>query len=188
MSRTLLGISTASLADLVTRCRAGDRKAQEQLFQSYYSDFLKLCLRYAPDVPSAEAALSDAFFKIFTKIDGYGGTGSFEGWMRRIVVTTCLSHLRSSGAPADALPEADGDWLPVAGGHTPNEGPGRLSMQEALACIHTLPPMQRAVFNLYVFDGYAHREIAGMLGIGESTAQAHLSNARKTLRTLLQPR
>ena len=84
-----------SEAQIIAGCRAADRRAQESLFQKYYSDFRKTCLRYATDDQEAEAMLSDAFFKIFTKISGYTGAGSFEGWMRQIVVNTCLSAVRT---------------------------------------------------------------------------------------------
>lgn len=174
-------METLSATDLITACRAGDRKAQEQIFRSYYSDFLKVCLRYAADVPAAEAALSDAFYKIFTKMNSYTGAGSFEGWMRRIVVNTCLSHLRISRDANLSLPPSG--ELPDNGGHTLNDALSRIGIQELMRLIQSLPATSRAVFNLYVFDGYSHKEIAGELGISEGTSHWHLSSARQWLRS-----
>jgi RNA polymerase sigma factor (sigma-70 family) len=178
-------LETALLPDLVARCRASDRKAQEHIFRSYYSDYLKICLRYANDQPEAEAMLSDAFFKIFTKIDSYTGAGHFEGWMRRIVVNTCLTYYRnynSSNSPAP-LPESDATPTNGHSLQTMNEALSNLGLQELTKLIQKLPPVSRTVFNLYVFDGFSHKEISSQLGISEGTSHWHLSNARKWLRS-----
>jgi RNA polymerase sigma-70 factor (ECF subfamily) len=174
-------LETLSLTDLITACRAGDRKAQEQIFRSYYSDFLKICLRYAADAPAAEAALSDAFYKIFTKMDTYTGKGSFEGWMRQIVVNTCLSQIRSNKDKEVALPPSG--EVPDGNVHAMNDALSRIGIQELLRLIQSLPVTSRTVFNLYVFEGYSHKEIAGQLGISEGTSHWHLSSARQWLRS-----
>ncbi len=174
-------METLSATDLVAACRAGDRKAQEQIFRSHYSDFLKVCLRYAADVPAAEAALSEAFYKIFTKMDSYTGAGSFEGWMRRIVVNTCLSALRGRKEVSIELPPSG--EAAEGGGHSLNDALSRLGIQELMRLIQSLPPTRRAVFNLYVFEGYSHKEIAVELGMSEGTSQWHLSSARQWLRS-----
>ena len=176
------------MPDLAARCRSADRKAQEHIFRTYYSDYLKICLRYAADRHAAELMLSDAFFRIFTKADSYQGTGSFEGWMRRIVVNTCLSHLRSAGNhAAQPLPGGssgeDGHLVQTAALQSDNDALSRLGMQELIRLIQALPPVSRTVFNLYVFDGYTHKEIAASLGISEGTSQWHLSTARQWLRS-----
>jgi RNA polymerase sigma factor (sigma-70 family) len=180
-------LETILLPDLVARCRASDRKAQEHIFRSYYSDFLKICLRYANDQQEAEAMLSDAFFKIFTKIDSYSGTGPFEAWMRRIVVNTCLTHFRNynSTNTHTSLPESD--TTPTNGPNlqATNDALSRLGMQELIRLIQSLPPMSRTVFNLYIFEGYSHKEIAGHLGISEGTSHWHLSSARQWLKSKL---
>jgi len=170
--------------DLVARCRAADRKAQEHIFSSYYSDFLKICLRYANDQPGAEAMLSDAFFKIFTKIESYSGTGSFEGWMRRIVVNTCLTHCRTYNSQHDR-PREDPESNHTAGLQSTNDAFSRLGMRELTRLIQSLPPMSRTVFNLFIFEGYSHREIAGQLNITEGTSHWHVNNARRWLKSKL---
>jgi RNA polymerase sigma-70 factor (ECF subfamily) len=172
--------------DLVARCKAADRKAQEHIFRTYYSDFLKICLRYANDQPGAEAMLSDAFFKIFTKIDSYTGAGAFEGWMRRIVVNTCLTHFRTYGSnKASALPEPDNDSGDSLNLQTTNEALSRLGMQELARLIQSMPPMSRTVFNLFIFEGYSHKEIANLLDISEGTSHWHVCSARKWLKSKL---
>jgi RNA polymerase sigma-70 factor (ECF subfamily) len=174
-------LETLSLTDLITACRAGERRAQEQIFRSYYSDFLKICLRYAADTPAAEAALSDAFYKIFTKMDTYTGTGSFEGWMRQIVVNTCLTHIRSNKDTGVLLPPSG--EVPDSSAHSLNDALSRMGIQELMRLIQTLPATSRTVFNLYVFEGYSHKEIAAQLGISEGTSHWHLSSARQWLRS-----
>ncbi len=174
------------LPDLVARCRAADRKAQEHIFRTYYSDFLKICLRYAHDGPAAEAMLSDAFFKIFTKIESYAGTGPFEAWMRRIVVNTCLTHVRNNGDDRKTgLPDDDGAGPIHNGMHTTNEALSRIGIRELTKLIQSLPPVSRTVFNLYVFEGCSHKEIANHLGISEGTSHWHLSTARQWIRSRL---
>lgn len=174
-----------SEAHLIAGLRAADRRAQETLFRTYYSDFRKTCLRYATDEQEAEGMLSDAFFKIFTKIDGYSGAGSFEGWMRQIVVNTCLSAVRTRvgrRAVMVAMPEDDPgvDTLPASA-----EAVSKLAFDDLIRLIGRLPAASRAVFNLYIFDGYSHREIARELGISEGTSHWHLSTARRWLQTQL---
>lgn len=174
------------LPDLVARCRAADRKAQEHIFRTYYSDFLKICLRYANDRQGADAMLSDAFFKIFTKIDSFTGAGPFEAWMRRIVVNTCLTHFRNYGGNHDKqLPDADSATTVNHGMQAPNEALSRLGIQELTHLIQSLPPMSRTVFNLYIFEGYSHKEIAVQLGISEGTSHWHVSTARQWLKSKL---
>lgn len=180
--------ATFSEAQIIAGCRAGDRRAQENLFQAYYSDFRKVCLRYATDGQEAEAMLSDAFFKIFTKISGYTGAGSFEGWMRQIVVNTCLSAVRTRlgrRAVMVTMPEED-TAFDAAPHQTHNEAVSSLGFEELMRLIQRLPTVSRAVFNLYIFDGFSHREIAERLGISEGTSHWHLSTARRWLQTQLQ--
>ncbi len=138
-----------------------------------------MCLRYASDEQAANSMLSDAFFKIFTRIDTYKREGSFEGWMRRIVVNTCLSHVRSTASRRSEPVEDCG----VYGAHlsTSNEAISSLGIREIAGFIRQLPPMSRAVFNLYVFEGYSHKEISARLKMSEGTSHWHLSKARQWL-------
>lgn len=179
-------METLQLPELIAGCRRGEHKAQQQLFRTYYGEHLKICLRYAADRPGAEAALSDAFFKIFTKIAHFREDGPFEAWMRRIVVNTCLTHVRNySGGATQAWPEA-GDAEPVGQSQqSVNEALSRLGIQELTKLIQSLPPVSRTVFNLAIFEGYSHKEIAAQLNISEGTSYWHLSSARTWLKSKL---
>ncbi len=167
------------MLELADRCARSDRSAQAALFHHFQSDFLKVCLRYASDEQDANSMLSDAFFKIFTRIETYKREGSFEGWMLRIVVNTCLSHVRSAASKRSDLVE---DFAPYDSRMaTANQAISSLGIKEIAGLIRRLPPMSRAVFNLYVFDGYSHKEIAAELKMSEGTSHWHLSKARQWL-------
>lgn len=123
--------------------------------------------------------LSDAFFKIFTRIETFKKEGSFEGWMRRIVVNTCLSHVRSATSRrSDSVEDFSTLGTQMA---TSNDAISSLGLREIAALIRQLPPMSRAVFNLYVFEGYSHKEISAELKMSEGTSHWHLSKARQWL-------
>jgi RNA polymerase sigma factor (sigma-70 family) len=180
---------TFSEAELIAGCRAADRKAQEHLFRTYYSDFLKVCLRYAADTQEANSMLSDAFFKIFTKASTYSGSGSFEGWMRQVVINTCLTAVRtrlSHRAVVMALPGENAELPEHPDRSAQNDAVSNMGYQELTRLIQGLPTVSRTVFNLYVFEGYSHREIAAQLGISEGTSHWHLSTARQWLKSKLQ--
>jgi RNA polymerase sigma-70 factor (ECF subfamily) len=128
--------------------------------------------------------LSDAFFKIFTKIDTYTGAGPFEAWMRRIVINTCLTHFRNYGGDS-AAPLPDADTVSRNNHHlqAPNDALSRIGIKELTSLIQNMPPMSRTVFNLYIFEGYSHKEIAAQLGISEGTSHWHVSSARQWLKS-----
>lgn len=129
----------------------------------------------------ADEILNDAFFKVFTKIETYSGMGSFEGWIKRIVVNTITDHLRKyiknqQVYNASEMPEEV---------YMSEDIVGKLSYKELLAVVHELPDTQRAVFNLYVFEELKHKEIAETLGISEVNSRWHLNDARKRLKEKL---
>ena len=143
-----------------------------------------ICIRYAGDRESAQDILQDGFITLFTKLDDYKGDGSFEGWARRIFVTTALMYLRKK----DVLKMSDD--LDLARGlkadtvtQTQN-----LGYKELMELIMTLPPGFRTVFNLYALEGYSHKEIGEMLGISETTSRTQLSRARIWLQNKIKER
>lgn len=172
----------ADLADLLLRCGRREPAAQRQLYARYAGRMLGVARRYVRTLPEAEDILQDAFVKVFTRLDGFRAEGSFEGWVRRIVVTTALNHWqngqhRRPHLLLDEVPEppaAEADAF------------DRLSVAEVLALMEQLPDGCRLVLNLYAVDGYTHGEIAELLGIQESTSKAQLSRARKQLHLLHQ--
>lgn len=167
--------------DIIEGCRRNDRTLQEHLYKKYYSLFLKLCARYARDMHDAEQLVQDGFLKIFNHMNDYSGKGSFEGWMRRIVVNTCLDYLKSKylkNAMQLHFPNeiADSGTFSIN-----NNALDKIAMKDLLGIIQTLPPMSRTVFNLFVFEGYSHKEIGKILEMSEGTSQWHVNNARKSL-------
>jgi RNA polymerase sigma-70 factor (ECF subfamily) len=143
-----------------------------------------ICIRYAGDRESAQDVLQDGFITLFTKLDDFKGDGSFEGWARRIFVTTALMHLRRK----DALKMSDD--LDLARGlkaETVSQTQN-LGYKELMELIMTLPPGFRTVFNLYAIEGYSHKEIGDMLGISETTSRTQLSRARIWLQNKIKER
>ena len=143
---------------------------------------LGVARRYAQSVPEAEDILQDAFVKAFTRLPEFRAEGSFEGWLRRIVVTTALNHWQSGQQRRQLLPLDDAPE-PFA---QEADALDRLGVAEVLALMQRLPDGCRLVLNLYAVDGYSHGEIAELLGIQESTSKAQLSKARKQLHLLHQ--
>lgn len=173
--------------EILKGCRNRDRAMQEYLYRRYYSLFLKICARYAKDMEDAEQLLNDGFLRIFTRIDSYERTGSFEGWMKRIVINTCLDYLRSAYLKNSM--KMNFNMSVVAEQHTAvkNGAIERMDFRELLHHIQALPVMTKTVFNLFVFEGYAHAEIARMLEISEGTSYWHLHQARKFLQKKINP-
>ncbi|XZF14181.1 RNA polymerase sigma factor [Chitinophagaceae bacterium MMS25-I14] len=172
--------------DIIKGCLENTRAAQEQLYKQYYSVLLKTCARYTGDMHQAEQLLNDSFLKIFTQIKTYKGTGSFEGWMKRITVNTCLDHLKSKDLKTAMQMHVNSDLVTEAIITTTNEAMSRMEFKELLVMIQSLPATTRTVFNLFVFDGYSHKEIAGMLAISEGTSYWHVNQARTLLQKHIQ--
>lgn len=171
--------------ELVLGCKRDCRTAQKQLYEQYSSQFFAICSRYTKDMHDAEQVLQDGFLKIFQHVHTYQNKGSFEGWMKRILVNTCLDHLKSKQYKADQLtlhPEQIHDDIQLV---SHNEAYSQLNMEELLKAIQNLSPVTRSVFNLYIFEGYSHKEIAAMLSISDGTSQWHLNSARTQLKNKL---
>lgn len=164
--------------EMIIGCRKKNRAVQEHVYKVHYSMFMKVCARYAKSMQDAEQLLNDGFLKVFTHIEKYNNTGSFVGWMKRIMVNTCLDYLRSTYLKEEmtmhvnAVPPEETD-LSVG-----NEGLEQIEFRELVQVIQTLPSMTRTVFNLYVFDGFNHKEIAAQLEISEGTSHWHVHQAR----------
>ena len=170
------------LEQLVPACRNGDRKAQKRLFDALAPKMMALCLRYIGDRPTAEDVLQDGFITLFSRLDSYSGTGSFEGWARRIFVNTALMHLRKTDALklSDDIGEARGLFTEEA---TPVQ---KMGYRELMSLIERLPADARTVFNMYVIEGYSHKEIAETLGFNEATSRSKLQRARIRLQEMIR--
>jgi len=138
-----------------------------------------VCLRYGKDRHEAEEILQEGFIKVFSNLHQYRNEGSLEGWIRRIMVTTALQRLRSR-TPLHAVlsvNESHEQQLPGA-----DMVESSLNAKELFGLVQALPFVYRAVFNLYVFEGYRHKEIAGLLKITENTSKSNLYDARQWLK------
>jgi RNA polymerase sigma factor (sigma-70 family) len=173
-------IYRAKEEELVKGCLRRDRNAQQQLFDLYSAKMYGLCYRYVRHAMEAEDILVTAFTKVFERIAQFKGEGSFEGWIRRIMVNEALTYLRKSRPmyletdleQADREPDYD-----RLGDH--------LEAEDLMKMIQELPAGYRLVFNMYAIDGYSHKEIAEQLGISENTSKSQLSRARVYLQKIL---
>lgn len=165
---------------LVEQSKKGNRSAQRRIFDALSPKMFAVCLRYMEDRESAEDVLQNGFVTLFSKIDTYSGEGSFEGWARKIFVNTALMSLRKKDILRQcedvevAWNIADEDPTPVQ----------KIGYAELMKLISELPPGFRTVFNMFVIEGFSHKEIAESLGISENTSRSQLQRAR----TMLQKR
>ncbi|MDG1570883.1 sigma-70 family RNA polymerase sigma factor [Robiginitalea sp. M366] len=164
---------------LVEKARAGQREAQKALYESLAPTMLAVCRRYIPDLHFAEDVMISGFVKVFQGLDSYRFEGSFEGWVRRIMVRQAIDFLRKKQFVEfeETPPEP-----PVQGW----ESADFLELQEIEKMIDALPEGYRTVFVLYAVEGYTHPEIADMLNISESTSKSQLFKARKRLQDHLE--
>ena len=169
---------------LIESCIKGDRKAQKVLYDHLAPRMFPLCIRYMGDRELAEDILQDGFITLFTRLDSYKGDGSFEGWARKIFVTTALMSLRKKDVlkMSDDLEAARGMKSEVS---TQIQNIGYKDLMKLVA---QLPPGFRTVFNMYAIEGYSHKEISEILGISESTSRTQLSRARTWLQNKIKER
>lgn len=167
--------------ELIKGCIREDVNCQKMLFERYSGKMMAVCLRYARHRLEAEDILQEAFVKIFDHLNTFRFKGSFEGWVRRIVVNTALKNSQRKSFTNEKIAVEhfpDPPQEPIAF--------DRLGEQELLAMIARLPDGYKAVFNLYAIDGFSHKEISERLGIKESTSRSQLVKARKMLQAQLE--
>ncbi|TXK25013.1 sigma-70 family RNA polymerase sigma factor [Pontibacter qinzhouensis] len=165
--------------ELITGCQRAESKAQKSLYERFAGPMYGVCLRYLKNQMDAEEALLNGFMKIYQHIGQYEAKGSFEGWVRRIMVNEALGFLRKKEPLHLAIEDSH---IQVAGTTGADQ---ELAEDELLELLQTLPAGYRAVFNLYAIEGYGHKEIADMLGITEGTSKSQLSKARAMLQRRL---
>ena len=164
--------------ELIKGCLRENRDCQKEVFRRYAGKMLTVCRRYAHHRLEAEDILQDAFIRVFDKMGSFKFQGSFEGWVRRIVVNTALKNYQKCRFQREQSGLDGFELLPVE----PTVF-SHLHEEELLNLISELPEGYRLVFNLYVIEGYSHKEISDMLGIGESTSRSQLVKARKMLQS-----
>lgn len=166
--------------ELIAGCRKGKASAQRGLYDRLAPKMLGVCLRYIKDREEAEHVMIGSIVKVFDKLEQFKGDGSFEGWVRRIIVNDCLMYIRKN---RNMSLETDIDTLR----ESPNFGAidDILQVEDLMKLIKELPVGYGTVFNLYAIEGYSHAEISKMLDINENTSKSQLSRARKWLQNRL---
>lgn len=168
-----------SLEKLINDCKNKDAKAQEQLYKLYSSKLFAVCLKYSRSYAEAQDNLQDGYIIIFSKIGQFNFKGSFEGWLKRIMINNVLQKYRSVS------------FLELVTDEIPDQvelelDDESISLDYLLKIIQELPDRYRLVFNLYVIDGYSHKEIAGMLDISTGTTKSNLARARMILKEKIE--
>ncbi|MGZ5286900.1 MAG: RNA polymerase sigma factor [Flavisolibacter sp.] len=162
-------------------CIKNDPSAQKSLYQKYSAKMLVVCYRYAHNREDAEDMLQEGFIKIFYQIHTFENRGSLEGWIRRIIVHTCINHLKKNKRFNESV-----DLIHATSIQVREESiPSIIQAKEIVECIRLLPLGYRTVLNLYAIEGYAHKEIAQMLDIEESTSRSQYTRAKAMLEDVL---
>ncbi len=168
-----------SLNRLIKQCSDGDRKAQKEIYQLFAGKLFSICLKYSKNKQEAQDNFQDGFITIFKKMEQFRFKGSFEGWLKRVMLNTILLKYRKKTVlnivteeiPDEVIVDVDDD---------------EISLDFLLNLIHELPDRYRMVFNLYVLDGYSHREISEMMRIAEGTSKSNLARARAILKQKIE--
>lgn len=168
------------LNQIIRDCQNNKRKSQQLLYEMFASKMFGVCLRYCKNRTEAEDCLQEGFIKVFSKIHLFGFKGSFEGWVRRIIVNTVIEYFRKRQPEilVDEFPlikeEEEEVYIPV------------VKENELMDMIQELPPKYRVVFNMYAIEGYTHKEIAEETGVSVGTSKSNLSRARQWLKQRIE--
>jgi len=170
-----------SLEELIDNCKQGDRKAQEQLYRKYSPALFGTCLKYSRNKTEAEDNLHDSFMCIFDKIGQYEAKGSFEGWAKRITVNTVMQKYRKEQHLKTVTDNFEEEVeVEVETDHA------NIGLDTLLGYIQELPNKYRLTFNLFVLDGYSHKEISTLLGTSPGTSKSNLARARLILKEKIE--
>lgn len=167
-----------TIEELIEGCRKAEPKMQEILYKQFAGKMLGVCMRYATDRMEAEDMLQNGFIKVFKKLNDFRGEGSFEGWVRRIMVHSSIEYYRKHHKMMQVV---DIETAGVEQSVDPLAA-SNLGVQDMLAIIQKLPPGYKIVFNMYAIEGYSHREIGEIMGITEGASKSQLSRARTILK------
>lgn len=174
-------IKTLAESELIQRCLNNEVLAQNELYRRFAGKMMGVCLRYAKNRDDAKDILQDGFVRVYINLKSFKGDGSFEGWIKRIMINTAIKHYHknlkfSNNIDIEAAYDVGFD----------NNVLGKMAVSELMQLVQTLPDGYRTIFNLYIIEGYQHNEIAEMLGISEGTSKSQLARARNFLIKLIQ--
>ncbi|MCD4664913.1 MAG: RNA polymerase sigma factor [Bacteroidales bacterium] len=167
--------------EIIEGCIKKKRKIQKALYQKYYKRMLGICLRYCTTKTEAEDIMLDGFMNIYSKIKLYNKKGSFEGWMKRVMINTAIDNFRKNKKHNYHSNIENFEEELVVNANLPE----KLTEKEILKTIQLLPQGYKIVFNLFAIEGYSHQEIATMLGVTVNTSKTQLFKARKQLQKIL---
>ncbi|MBO9571811.1 MAG: sigma-70 family RNA polymerase sigma factor [Chitinophagaceae bacterium] len=166
---------------ILSGCLQNESLAQRELYARYSPRMLSVCYRFAHNREDAEDMLQEGFIKVFSQIHTFQNKGAFEGWIRRIIVHTCINHLKKNKKFNDSV-----DIIHATGVQIREDSvPSIVQAKQIVECIRLLPLGYRTVLNLYAIEGYSHKEIAGMLDVEESTSRSQYTRAKQMLEDIL---
>lgn len=168
---------TISETDLIAGCIAGDRIMQEELYNRFAPKMYAVCLRYANNADDAQDLLQEGFIKVYKNIHRFRAEGSFEGWIRRVFINSSIEHLRKKSAKLITVSEKEEGTIE----DTDISALDSMAEKDIIRLIQELSPGYRTVFNLYVIEGFSHKEIGEQLGISEGTSKSQLARAKSIL-------
>jgi len=182
---------TKQLQALIDGCLKGDRRSQQAIHKMFYGKMKVVCMRYTRDSDHAMDVLQEGFLKVFNNLEKYTGVGTFEGWMRRIMVNLSIDRYRRLKHDLILLGEQNDieNW----GGETDDESEDSgeneeiydITPEQIIDAMQQLTPAYRTVFNLYVYEDYTHQDIAEALGISVGTSKSNYAKAKKNMKKLL---
>lgn len=177
---TSIILENPNLNNLWQQCCSQNRKAQEQLYNYFSKKMFTICVRYAHTTLEAEDILQNGFVKIFNKHYQYDGTGSLEGWMKKIMVNTAIeTYRKNQGKRTESIDNIENNAI------ISTLDADQTGYKDLLTLVQKLPLGYRTIFNLYAIEGYTHKEIAELLNISEGNSKSQLSRARQWLQTKL---
>lgn len=171
---------TSELEELIQGCIRNDRSAQERMYHLFYSRMMSVVRRYIDQEMQAEEVLNNGFLRAFQKIQQYTFQGSFEGWLRKIVFHAVADYVKQNVRYKEKIVLVEKDQM------IPKDHADKLYYDQLLQLVQGLPEATRTVFNMYVMEGYSHKEIGKMLGISEGTSKWHLSEGRRHLKEKIE--
>lgn len=168
---------TISESDLIKGCIEGDRRMQEELYKRFSPKMYAVCLRYANNPNDAQDLLQEGFIKVYRNLHRFRAEGSFEGWVRRVFVNTSIEHFRKKSTQLSSVSEKEENTIEDADISALDS----LAEKDIINIVQELSPGYRTVFNLYVVEGYSHKEVGELLGISEGTSKSQLARAKSIL-------
>jgi RNA polymerase sigma factor (sigma-70 family) len=174
-------ILTNNLDTIIEGCQQNDLLSQQQLYKRYYPDMIRICFRYAGDADGAGIIYNNAMLRVFQHIGNYTEEGKLRSWIKTIVINCSIDFCKKKNIFKKSVPYISEDEVVL-----PPEAFDKLSGKEVQAIIAQLPAATAAVFNMFIYDGYTHKQIATLIGISEGTSKWHVSEAKKLLKTKLE--